>query len=444
MTPLVAWSVQTLAASTGLMVLVLIVRAPVRRAIGPRLAYALWALPVVRMILPSVPVEHGSMLPLAGAATERMLIHAVGAPSAPGLLDPPALESAGVIALWIWAAGAVTLFAILSVRHFRFCARLRVGSVALGTVSAVQVIAADVDGPVAFGILRRFVAVPRDFEGIYDAREQELALTHECAHHKRGDLLANWIALVMLSAHWWNPIAWLAIGAFRDDQEFAADVDVLAAAQPAELPRYAALLAKAAGVGAPPACNLNARSSLKGRLMMLDQKPRSLRRLVFAGTLIFLLGGSAVAATALEPVESGRDGGKQAVTIAVKPDGSGGYSLIVDGISVASGAALPHGLTLPADFSHGGDCNLGPRAEPMAMVVKGEGGVQTYTIMCASAAPATVRTTLDQGLGSLKAMRASVATQPATAVFPEAERAHALAAIDRSIREVQETLAKLS
>ena len=75
------------------------------------------------------------------------------------------------------------------------------------------------------------------------------------------------------------------------------------------------------------------------------------------------------------------------------------------------------------------------------MVIKGEGSTRTYTIMCASAAPAPIRATLGEGLVSLKTMRASVATQAASAVFPEAERAHALGAIDRSIREVEAELA---
>ena len=74
------------------------------------------------------------------------------------------------------------------------------------------------------------------------------------------------------------------------------------------------------------------------------------------------------------------------------------------------------------------------------MAVKGEGTTQTYTVMCAGAAPAPVRATLAEGLASLNTMRASDATQPAKPSFPEAERAHALGAIDRSIDEVEATL----
>ena len=76
------------------------------------------------------------------------------------------------------------------------------------------------------------------------------------------------------------------------------------------------------------------------------------------------------------------------------------------------------------------------------MVIKGMGTTQTYTVMCASAAPVPIRATLAEGLASLNTMRASVAVQR-TPSFPEAERAHALGAIDRSIREVEATLAAI-
>nr|WP_301183123.1 M56 family metallopeptidase [Sphingomonas quercus] len=433
----------TLAASTALMLLVLGVRGAVRRWIGPGLAYALWALPAARMILPPLAIDGAGELPLAGPIARKMLVLASGTAGGSDVSGQWALPSGWFIMLAIWAAGAAALLGIHAIRHFAFCHRLRATGTASGRVGKVRIIAADVDGPVAFGVFRRFVAVPRDFALAYDEREQALALAHECAHHARGDLVANWAALVMLAVHWWNPVAWIASRAFHDDQEFAADAHVLARAGRSAVAPYAALLAKAAGVGAPPVCNLNARSSLKGRLMMLDQKPRSMRAVVIGGSLMLLCGGAALAASAVQPGRAPAAAGKQAVTIAVKPDGSGAYALIVGGRSVAPGAALPGGLTLPASFGKGGGCDLKAAAKPSAHAIKGIGGEQTYTVMCASAAPASVRATLDEGLASLRKMRASVATQQASAAFPETERAHALGAIDRSIREVQGSLAGL-
>lgn len=170
---------------------------------------------------------------------------------------------------------------------------------------------------------------------------------------------------------------------------------------------------------------------------MLRQHPRLNRRLVLGGAALALLGSASLAATVAAPAQS-EPGGKQAVTIGVKPDGSGGYALII-GDSAVAPTALPGGVTLPADFSRAGGCGLKPAAEPFAMVIKGMGATQTYTVMCASAAPAPVRATLAEVLASLKTMHASVAAQRSPS-FPEAERTHALGAIDRSIREVGQRL----
>lgn len=129
------------------------------------------------------------------------------------------------------------------------------------------------------------------------------------------------------------------------------------------------------------------------------------------------------------------------MTIVVKPDGAGGYGLIAGNAAAAPAARLPRGTTLPADFDPAGGCDLSPAAKPGAMAIKGTGATRTYTVMCASAAPARLGATLAEGLASLNRMRTSVASQPASASFPEAERVHALGAIDRSIVEIETSIA---
>ena len=416
-------------------------RGPVRRWVGPRIGYLLWALPALRIAMPPLPAGSFAAMPLPAAAGSAVL--AVGSAGS-GLWQGPSASSwpGGPVVLAIWLAGAAGLFAALALRHARFRRRLLAAATTLGRQGGIRIIAAGVDGPLTFGLFRRYVAVPRDFAQRYTPHEQQLAIAHECAHHARGDLAANWASLVMLALHWWNPIAWAAVGAFRQDQEFAVDAHVLARCEPKARPAYAGTLAKAAGLGALPVSNLTVRANLKGRLTMIAKAPVSTRRTILGGSALAIAAAVAFAATASVSSTAAAAGGRQAVTIGVKPDGAGGYALIVGGVPVAPGAPLPGGATLPADFDTAGGCNLKPSAKPTAMAIKGTGGTQTYTILCASAAPAPVRTSLVEGLASLKTMRASVATQPASAAFPETERTHALGAIDRSIREVEATLAK--
>ncbi|WP_419816010.1 M56 family metallopeptidase [Glacieibacterium sp.] len=440
MTAFIAWGEGALLASAALMLLVMGLRTPVRRWLGPRLGYALWVVVPLRLVLPALP---DSVLPLAGqtASTVPMLfVGPRGDAAAWQGLEP---WHGDLTLLAIWLVGAVGVFATYSVRHVRFCHRLHNRGSDLGKVGSIRILATDVEGPLAFGVFQRRIAVPSGFTTDYNPVERELALAHEAAHHARGDLLANWASIFVLALHWWNPLAWVAIRAFRDDQEFATDAHVLAAAGPGALPAYARVLAKAAGIGALPACNLNGSSNLKGRLIMLGNHKQTSRRLALGGIVLVALGGTALAATATKSHKPGTAAGVQAVTIGVKPDGAGHYTLVVAGAAVAPSAPLPNGMTLPADFSKAGGCDLKPTAKPSAMAIKGKGTTQTYTVMCASAAPAPLRATLAEGLTSLNTMRASVATQPASKAFPETERAHALGAIDRSIHEVEASLTSI-
>jgi bla regulator protein blaR1 len=52
---MMGWFIDTLIASSVLMGLVLLLRRPVAHRFGPRVAYALWLLPALRMVLPPLP-----------------------------------------------------------------------------------------------------------------------------------------------------------------------------------------------------------------------------------------------------------------------------------------------------------------------------------------------------------------------------------------------------
>ena len=68
----------------------------------------------------------------------------------------------------------------------------------IGSIRLIQ--SAAVSGPVAFGIFQRVIAVPADFELLYAPHERRLALEHEVAHHRSGDLIVNLFAFVPASS----------------------------------------------------------------------------------------------------------------------------------------------------------------------------------------------------------------------------------------------------
>ncbi|MFE8585608.1 M56 family metallopeptidase [Sphingomonas sp. NCPPB 2930] len=289
------WAVEAMIASALLMALVLLARGYVRRAFGPQVAYALWALPLLRLVLPPLPrgLSEQATPPLA-AASERFTTY-VMVPMAEQLPAPLAAPSlwpmvAQAVALvWIVGAGGFLGFQLL--RHWRFRTRLLATAETLDAVKGVRVVASDgAPGPLAFGIWHRYVAFPRDFAERYDADERDLALAHELGHHARGDLIANWIALGVLALHWFNPLAWRAFHAFRADQELANDARVLKGRSRADRHVYACAIVKAAhGRALSGACHLHTIEDLKGRLKMLTTSPTSRRQLVAGGASVSLL-----------------------------------------------------------------------------------------------------------------------------------------------------------
>ena len=302
------WLLEALVGSALLMLAVLALRGPVRRAFGAQVAYALWALPVLRLLLPPLPASwtEAAALPIAQAG-EVVAVFVV--PAGEPLAAPAATLPWGVVLMGLWAIGAAVFLGAHWWRHRRFCARLLAEATPVAEVDGVRIVESPAAaGPLAFGTglstRGRFVAFPFDFAERYDADERDLALAHELGHHARGDLIANWIAIGVLALHWFNPLAWRAHRAFRCDQELANDARVLAACGGADRHAYARAIVKAAhGRAVSPAChlhtplNLNG-TDLKGRLRMLTRTRPSRRRAATGLVSVAALVTAGLAATA--------------------------------------------------------------------------------------------------------------------------------------------------
>lgn len=299
---MIAWVIETFVATTLLMLLVLAIRKPVSRHFGPNIAYALWALPVLRLALPPLPESwRASAETPVAAASEVITYYMVDPITVPDAAATTATTAATATTIpvetlpfdWLpvivglWAVGALAFLAYHMIAHGRFCARLLrrakiERTVAEGRVHVIETDAAT--GPLAFGIWRKYVAFPRDFSERYDPLERNLALAHELGHHLRGDLIANWVALVVLALHWFNPVAWRAFRAFRADQELACDALVLSGRAPALRHAYGRAIVKSAHGGAvSAACHLHTINELKGRLRMLSKHDRKSRTRITAG-----------------------------------------------------------------------------------------------------------------------------------------------------------------
>lgn len=294
------WIAETLIASTLLMALVMLLRRPVARWLGARAAYMLWALPLARMLLPALPQEVAQPSPLHMAVDQAGLPGLIDIAQAPVVTDSapsfPWLEAG--IALWF--TGLLLFLMIQASGYIRFRRHMLDGATDLGREGRIRMITSpQASGPLAFGVLRPYIVLPVDFGLRYDAREQDMAIAHERAHHQRGDLAGNMIALLMLGVHWCNPVAWFAYRAYRDDQEMACDARVLGLYGSDQAQDYGRAILKAAGGRQfAGACHLTRVETLKGRLKMLSDHDISLQRISWGMAAVALVTATGLALTA--------------------------------------------------------------------------------------------------------------------------------------------------
>ena len=295
------WLLGTFLATSGLILLVLLLREPVRRRFGSRVAYGLWLIPGARLLMPtltetverSVPVApSGSPEPLVQSISTEPLMLVATNPQA-GLVAQAGGWPTILVTIWLGVALGLFVSRMLAFRRDRR-AILAAGRDA-GRAGSVRIVESpEVSSPVAFGIFDRVIAVPADFERLYDQRERALALDHELAHHRSGDLIANFFAFVLLCLQWFNPLAWVAHAAFRFDQEAACDARVLDKAKARDRADYGRTIAKAAsGRALLFASALDRRNTLKRRLKSMLTNPSAGKRmtgklLIFAATVIAL------------------------------------------------------------------------------------------------------------------------------------------------------------
>ena len=288
------WLLGTLVGTSALIVLVLLVREPVRRHFGARVAYGLWLIPVVRLLTPTLtwtverPVPQAAPIqPFVPAVLAEPRLMASVAESGPSLIEQLGGWTLMATAVWLGVALALLVRGLAEFRSQR--AMILEPAVQIARIGSIRILRSpEVSGPLAFGILDRVIAVPTDFDRRFSDGERRLALDHELAHHRSGDLIVNLFAFVLLCLQWFNPLAWVAHAAFRFDQEAACDARVLDKANAGDRIEYGRAIAKAAsGRALLFASALDRRHTLKRRLTHMFSTPNVSSRT--AGRLAVLL-----------------------------------------------------------------------------------------------------------------------------------------------------------
>lgn len=278
--------VETLAWTAALIGLVLLIRRPIARYFGPRLAYALWALPMLRLLMPPVelPASLGAVANgeasdttfVAGTVLEFASVSAPGAaPAAPDFLRFLASLPFIEIGLTIWLAGAAIFLFWRFNGYFKMRQIMVKDANEVGRSGSIRLIETRATtAPLAFGVRDKVIALPTGFMAEPNREARDLALAHEIAHHDGHDVLINFLVQPLFALHWFNPIGKLGWLALRRDQEAACDARVLEKCAPDQRATYAKVITSfAAGpnvaLAAPMACPVLGEKSILQRLRSL-------------------------------------------------------------------------------------------------------------------------------------------------------------------------------
>ena len=267
-----------------------------------------WVTPVTVPVLPATEASSRAAVPAAASGSETS-----GTDGRSSRIEAaPGSDGAGAwswILMSLWAAGMCGS-AGLAIRSWRqarsvvrrstaagpalqACAREIAGLLALRRTPDVR-LSTDVESPLITGVWRPLILVPDPRFMALSREQQRMALCHELAHVRRGDVWLGCVPAVAERIFFFHPLVRLAAREYAFWREAACDAAVLAAL--GTVPQAYGRLLLDLGVARPPATLAAAGaawsfSNLKRRIVMLHQpdRPSMTARIV----------GAAVLATAL-------------------------------------------------------------------------------------------------------------------------------------------------
>ena len=342
---MIEWAVT----SSVLIFVVLVLRRILMGNISLRLQYGLWALVLLRLLLPvSLGATAVSVLnAVENAHVSDPVVGYVGGvtpdlsvvepdPSLPleeqreqyaqdldqwqAEMDAARAEtgtpiSLGTVLLGVWAAGALCLGLWLVWVNVRFARRLRHHRKPLeGANCPLPVyVTGAAQTPCLFGLLRPSIYVTE--EAAADGTVLRHSLAHELTHYRHRDHI--WAALrgLCLALHWYNPLVWLAAVLSRRDGELACDEATVKRLGEEERAAYGRTLLAVTcrGRGDPlltATSMTGSGSGIKERIRLLAKRPKTAGYTLAAVVLI------AAAAVGCTFTGAQKGGGEAEITLA--------------------------------------------------------------------------------------------------------------------------------
>ncbi len=293
-------------AMAAAIVLVSLLRRPLRAQFGAPIAYAVWLLvpiagiaslfpprvaaPVAAPIM-SVPVAFLSV-PGHIAHSTLVVTEQLTGQNALVLTVPPsasayAMPDTGLLLFVAWALGTLLMALYLTLLQLRFHAAVRLREA----------------GPAVLGFLRPSIVTPDGFQERFTPQEQAAILAHENVHLMRQDARINALAALLRCPCWFNPLIHLGVHCMRIDQELACDATTVAGAISRRDYANALLKSQMLITALPLGCNWpGPQHPLIERIALLKRKPPgAARRLAGMGLVTLAAAFAGLGAWAAQP-----------------------------------------------------------------------------------------------------------------------------------------------
>jgi beta-lactamase regulating signal transducer with metallopeptidase domain len=307
--------------------LLILVVAALHRAIGARVdarwRHALWAIVLVRLLLPDAPSSSFSVFNLLPGASPLTMstTYVVDVPVARIAGEPralrealaPATPRALAIARWlaaIWLAGVAFFIirALVATVRMRSAIRRETDSSAPIATAPMRIVECDaVRTPALHGLLRPVLLLPRGFTASFTEEELRHVVMHELWHVRRLDVAMSWLLAAAQAIHWFNPLVWFAASRIREERELSCDELALSLLEEDERPGYGRTILKLlescrAAAPVPALVGIvNGKEKMKRRILMIASFRNRTRF-----TFLFLTIVAAVAAFGLTDGEERR------------------------------------------------------------------------------------------------------------------------------------------
>ena len=305
--------------SSVLILIIAALRYLLRGRISLRLQYALWAVVLLRLLLP-VQLGHSSLSVLNAVENNTwqqytesyvdrtpdivtpeqpsvpvLTLDAVTQPELPydeDLAQSAASVSPSTVLRAVWITGMAVTAVWLITANLRFAKMLRrsrrLTEHRCGKLPVY--VSPLVATPCLFGLFRPNLYVTE--ETAQDETALRHALFHEQTHYRHGDHVWSMLRGVCLALHWYNPLVWLAASLSRRDAELACDEGVLHRLGEEERTAYGETLIRLTCGHRPGELLLTAtamtgsKKSLRERIALIAKKPKMAVYTLVAAVLV--------------------------------------------------------------------------------------------------------------------------------------------------------------